>query len=206
MSLSSSTAERLLITSRRLFAEHGYAGASVRQITARAHANLGAVTYHFGSKEQLYQAVLESIVEPLAARMVAAAEIDRPPLDRIEQLIRAFFDHFLEHPDFPQFMTQMLAQSGPFPPPVAHTQGVLRDAFLRTIEAGQRDGSIRSGPPLLLALNVIAQPVYVALARRAIVQVTGVDPADPAVREQIIHEVVAFARRGLAAGTGDTPT
>jgi AcrR family transcriptional regulator len=200
------TADRLLLTARRLFGEHGYAGASIRQITIRAHANLGAVTYHYGSKEQLYHAVLKSIVEPMAARMTAAARDDRPPLDRIERLIRAFFDHFAEHPDFPQFMTQMLIQSGPFPPPVVQAQGVMRDAFLRTIEAGQREGSIRPGPPLLLALNVIAQPVYVALARRAILQVTGLDPVDPGVREQIIREVVAFARRGLAAASGVTST
>ena len=46
--------ERLIEAARQQFARVGFDAASVRDITARAHANLGAITYHFGSKEALY--------------------------------------------------------------------------------------------------------------------------------------------------------
>ncbi len=48
------TRERLLDTAERLFAERGFAGTSVRDITDTAGANLGAVNYYFQSKENLY--------------------------------------------------------------------------------------------------------------------------------------------------------
>ena len=65
MNESYTTAESLLDVGQRLFAERGYDASSVRDITGSAGANVGAVTYHFGSKEALYQAVLERALAPL---------------------------------------------------------------------------------------------------------------------------------------------
>jgi AcrR family transcriptional regulator len=48
------TRERLLDVAERVFAERGFAGASVREITDAAEANLGAINYYFRSKENLY--------------------------------------------------------------------------------------------------------------------------------------------------------
>ncbi len=42
------------------FWTHGYKGASVRNICSRAGASANAITYHFGSKEKLYRAILDS--------------------------------------------------------------------------------------------------------------------------------------------------
>ena len=58
MTLKDPVRERLLLAARDLFAQHGYDGTSVRDITARAKANLGAITYYFGSKEALFYAVI----------------------------------------------------------------------------------------------------------------------------------------------------
>lgn len=59
------TREALLDAAERLFAQRGLAGASVRDITRRAGANVAAVHYHFGSKEGLVRAVLARRVGPL---------------------------------------------------------------------------------------------------------------------------------------------
>jgi AcrR family transcriptional regulator len=54
----SATALQLLRTAERLFAEHGFAGVSLRQISSEAgSANNSAVSYHFGSKEGLVEAI-----------------------------------------------------------------------------------------------------------------------------------------------------
>lgn len=55
---SEQTKTRLIEVSGVLFAEKGYADVTVREIIDRAKANLGALNYHFGSKEYLYGAVL----------------------------------------------------------------------------------------------------------------------------------------------------
>jgi AcrR family transcriptional regulator len=58
------TKTALLEAARQLIRECGYTGASVRKLTAAAGANLGAVNYHFGSREKLLnQALFESFLE-----------------------------------------------------------------------------------------------------------------------------------------------
>jgi AcrR family transcriptional regulator len=53
------TRQQLLEVAGQVFAEHGYARATSKEICERAKANIAAVNYHFGSKEGLYAAVLE---------------------------------------------------------------------------------------------------------------------------------------------------
>jgi AcrR family transcriptional regulator len=59
------TKARILDAAERLFSEHGFAGTSVRAITAEADANLAAVHYHFGSKDAVIRAVFARRLEPL---------------------------------------------------------------------------------------------------------------------------------------------
>jgi AcrR family transcriptional regulator len=66
------TRERLLDVAERVFAEQGFAGASVRAITDGAGANLGAVNYYFQSKENLYLEVFRRGGSRLRERLVAA--------------------------------------------------------------------------------------------------------------------------------------
>jgi len=55
---SERTRGRLLEAAGAVFSERGLRAATVRQICSRADANIAAVCYHFGSKEELYSAVL----------------------------------------------------------------------------------------------------------------------------------------------------
>lgn len=59
------TRKRLLEAAEWLFIESGYEAMSLRQITAKAHANLAAVNYHFGSKEALMQELLSQRLDRL---------------------------------------------------------------------------------------------------------------------------------------------
>jgi TetR/AcrR family transcriptional regulator, regulator of cefoperazone and chloramphenicol sensitivity len=54
---------RIRIAALELFAEHGSAAATMRQVAERAGVTVGLVTHHYGSKEALRQAVDEYVVE-----------------------------------------------------------------------------------------------------------------------------------------------
>jgi AcrR family transcriptional regulator len=64
------TKERLLDAAEALFMEHGFEATSLRLITAAAEVNLAAVNYHFGSKEELFQAVLTRRLDPMNQKRV----------------------------------------------------------------------------------------------------------------------------------------
>ncbi|TMH32348.1 MAG: TetR/AcrR family transcriptional regulator [Betaproteobacteria bacterium] len=68
---SAATQEKILDAAEALFMEHGFEATSLRQITAAAGVNLAAVNYHFGSKEELFQAVLTRRLDPMNQERVA---------------------------------------------------------------------------------------------------------------------------------------
>ena len=57
------TRRHILETAVRLFAEHGYADTTSKMICKEAGVNIAAVNYHFGSRDDLYRAVLEDVHE-----------------------------------------------------------------------------------------------------------------------------------------------
>jgi AcrR family transcriptional regulator len=68
---NSATKEKILDAAEALFMEHGFEATSLRQITATAGVNLAAVNYHFGSKEELFQAVLTRRLDPMNQERIA---------------------------------------------------------------------------------------------------------------------------------------
>lgn len=63
------TALQLLLAAERLFAEHGLAGVSLRQISIEAgSSNNSAIRYHFGSKDDLLRAIFSYRVNDLMQR------------------------------------------------------------------------------------------------------------------------------------------
>src|SRR5438105_5692548 len=67
----SATKARILDAAEALFVEHGFEATSLRRITAAAGVNLAAVNYHFGSKEELFQAVLTRRLDPMNRQRIA---------------------------------------------------------------------------------------------------------------------------------------
>src|SRR5262249_2836573 len=62
---SKATREKIIKAASRAFARNGYDGASIRAIVAAADVNQAAINYHFGSKEGLYRAVLQTALQAL---------------------------------------------------------------------------------------------------------------------------------------------
>jgi AcrR family transcriptional regulator len=75
---SADTKTRILDAAEELFMEHGFEATSLRSLTASAAVNLAAVNYHFGSKEELFQAVLTRRLDPMNKERIEL-------LDRLER-------------------------------------------------------------------------------------------------------------------------
>jgi AcrR family transcriptional regulator len=88
------TREKLLDASERLFADRGYDGTSLRDIAIQAKQHLALSTYHFGTKERLFEEVLQRrAAEMEAIRLAALGRIDLSSLsasDAVRALIEAY--------------------------------------------------------------------------------------------------------------------
>jgi len=91
MSSHFNTKERILHAAEDLFAQHGFAGTSLRQVTSRADVNIAAVNYHFGSKENLVHEVFKHRMDEMSEKRLAslAAAVEKNPAD-LEAILLAF--------------------------------------------------------------------------------------------------------------------
>lgn len=88
---------RVLDAAQYVFAEYGFAGASVRDIAARAGLNAASLYNHFPGKQELYEAVLDRGLLPildLLGELPSADALGAPELDMIDTVV----DYIAERP------------------------------------------------------------------------------------------------------------
>jgi len=92
--------ERLLDAAEQLFAQRGFHGVSLRDITEAAGVDVALVSYHFGGKRALFTAVFERRAEVLnRERLELLEEVRRaalPGVPAIEAIVNAFSYPLLE--------------------------------------------------------------------------------------------------------------
>jgi AcrR family transcriptional regulator len=86
-----STNDRILGAAEELFAQFGFAGTSLRQVTSRADVNIAAVNYHFGSKENLVNEVFRRRMDEMSAQRLSQlrAAVSQAPCE-LEGVLAAF--------------------------------------------------------------------------------------------------------------------
>ena len=91
MSNHFNTKERILHAAEDLFAQHGFAGTSLRQVTSRADVNIAAVNYHFGSKENLVHEVFKHRMDEMSEKRLSQLSkvLEKDPKD-LESILLAF--------------------------------------------------------------------------------------------------------------------
>ena len=89
------TKEKILNTAERLFGDHGFGATSLRQIIADAGVNLAAVHYHFGSKEDLLDAVVVRKLAPINSERLALLDRAIASAGTHPVTTEAFLDAFL---------------------------------------------------------------------------------------------------------------
>ncbi len=203
--VGAATRADLIAAGRLLFGQRGYDGASIRAITRHADTNLGAVTYHFGSKSGLYAAVLEQGLRPIAARVEAVVRSEGTALDRMLRVVEAYFEHFEEHPDLPHLLLQEVAAGKQPPDVVLEILRGVKGAIAGLQLEGVADGSVRAGHPVLTALSVVSQPVYLALVAPLLRTIGPVDLGHPATRRLALEHTLAFVRAGLTPARSEIP-
>lgn len=91
------TKTKILNAAELLFADKGFTGTSLREITSIAEVNLAAVNYHFGSKKELIKALMKRYLDELSPSLVASLEavISEPKQPTLEEVFTLFVEPLL---------------------------------------------------------------------------------------------------------------
>ncbi|MFI5754033.1 TetR family transcriptional regulator [Streptomyces sp. NPDC051569] len=179
---SRTTRTSLLRAATDEFAAYGIAGARVDRIASAAGYNKNLIYVHFGSKDQLFDAVYEAAVDEI----LAAAPFDA---DDLPGYAGALFDFHLAHP---HLMRLARWQSLERPGEVLPIAEKANAAKLRALATAQGDGRVDAGlpPPLMLALLVALSGTWTEGSPESVSKMT--DPSEIAARR---HAVVVSVGR-----------
>jgi len=86
--------QKLLEVAEMLFAKHGFEAVSVRQLASEAEVNLSMVSYYFGSKDGLFQEVIQSKFPQTRGILEDLAQSPIHPWEKLTQTIDMYVDKF----------------------------------------------------------------------------------------------------------------
>lgn len=200
---------RLLAAAAACFANKGYSGTTVRDITTRAGCNVSAVTYHFGGKRKVYLAVFEERLSDLTRHRVDALEDllrgTTPALERvIETFAMAFLDPLRGNERGRETMLLLLREMVDGHLPVS----LVAERMVRPTVAALTQALDRACPglePLRLNLcchSLIAQLVHVLHVQRLHERGRAADLPRFEL-SQTVHHIVHFTVAGVRACRGE---
>jgi AcrR family transcriptional regulator len=92
---------RILAAARKIFGEYGYSETTTRKIAKNVGIDISTLYYHWGEKQDLYEAVLQDVSEEIQSRLnqVEKTVSGKPLKDRLEVSIDMMCDYLFSHPE-----------------------------------------------------------------------------------------------------------
>ena len=87
----------VVATAARLFAERGYDGTSMGDLTAATGLAAGGLYHYIEGKDDLLIAICDELLEPLLARAREIVAAEAPPVDQLRDLVAAWVAHVVAH-------------------------------------------------------------------------------------------------------------
>jgi AcrR family transcriptional regulator len=102
------TRQRIVEVAVEVFAAKGFRAASTREIAARARVSQGLITYHFGSKGELWKAAIGRIFDELRAGFRTALEGNptAAPASRVRDAVKHYVRFVAAHPELFRVMVE----------------------------------------------------------------------------------------------------
>ena len=149
------TKRKIFETSMKLFAEKGYDATSIEEITATVGVAKGTLYYHFSSKEEIFNFLIEEGVKLLKNSIaIKTAKLDNS-LDKIRAIILIQIKILVK---YESFMTIILSQIWGTDPRSQMCKGYVFD-YIQMIEEIVEEG-IKKGEIVEGDSNVIASGIF----------------------------------------------
>ncbi len=158
------TMKALVAAAEKLFAEHGVKGATVDMLAAEAGVNRALVSYYFGGKEGLYDAVIGAIVGDVVASVRADMKNTGDAGRNFRRYVRALARAFAARPTFAAILMReyisgtMQEREGPFRE-VLQFYRMTEEVY----EAGRKQKAFRKLDPHKLHLTIVGPLVHFTL-------------------------------------------
>ncbi|WP_375770387.1 TetR family transcriptional regulator [Archangium gephyra] len=200
--LAGSGRAEILAAATREFADQGYAGATTAGIARRAGVTQPLVHHHFGSKQGLWEAVLEALFQEFHQVMSRAmSEVEGADrITRLEHLLRTTVRFNGSRPELSRLIhTESSSGEAAYEALFTMLRSGPLSIFQRELSAAVEDGTIRPVDPRFAYFAIIGASTQPFTEPETARRLWGLDVKDEHVISQYADFVVDQLLRGLLA-------
>ncbi len=192
------TAQRILATAERIFAQQGLAGARTDEIAAAAHVNKAMLYYYFSSKRRLHRSVLENLFRQLRDSVYPPRTVEQSARKRLLNYVNSYFDFLVSHPNFPRLVQRAAMEAGEnFAWIAKEYLCAFHRHVSRVIEDGIASGEFRKVDPHQAVLSINGLTVSYFAAAPIFSKVLGHDLLAPQALVKRREALLDFLAHGL---------
>jgi AcrR family transcriptional regulator len=195
------TREALLAAATELFAELGFAGATVDAIAVRARVNKAMINYHFVGKHGLYTAILKRDFGWALERLSDLTSESVGADAKLARFIAIFGELHQRRPGFSAMMLREAMSGGRgLDPTLLPDMRRIFEAVQSIVAQGVAEGTFREVDPLFMHHTVIGCLAFFFAAKplRDRMIAGGVMPMAPPDPQKFVAHVQEILARGLA--------
>ena len=192
------TRGKILAAAEVVFSELGFTAARLEDVAARVGIRRASIVYYFRGKQELYDAVLESVCGDLLARFRAILSAPSPITERLEAAVAAWVSYVGERPSVARILLwESAVASAGARPRVAQYTGPVIAAATEAIRDGQRQGLFQPIDPIHFVFAVAGATIAFVSAKPTLAPDWPFDPFSPEQLETFCAEVLQIAKRLL---------
>ncbi|MDQ0782577.1 TetR/AcrR family transcriptional regulator [Chryseobacterium sp. W4I1] len=157
--------ENILFAAEKLFAEKGFEGTSTREISKAANVNISMISYYFGSKEKLYEKLVEYRMSE--GQFFAKDILERTDINewqKIEKIVDQFSDRVRHHKCFYRIMQreQLYTENTQIVEFLKQTKMGFISMYSQVLESGLKKGIFTKNPPIYLLHATVSGTLFYA--------------------------------------------
>lgn len=159
--------QQIMAVALRLFAENGYDKTSIRDIAREAEVNVAMVSYYFGSKEKLLEAVFVNHFKFIRSSFKTILnQHDNSATDKVSKIIDMFIDMLANRQLFHRLMVREsgILKQGPLFDMIKEMKTVNRRLVEKAVKNGQRLGVFRKDVDVFFMSSVLIGSVHQNMA------------------------------------------
>jgi AcrR family transcriptional regulator len=182
--------EAILEAAEQLFAQKGYENTSLQEIGQTAGVSRGTPGYFFGSKEQLYQLVLERVLHQenkmlseIAARLAQLNDLEKI----VTEVVNGYMDFLVAHPNFIALLEREA---------LSEKQYINKDSFLSVSSAGvamiSQIAKTNEQESIQFLLSLVALCWFPLANARTFINTLGINPYHPEFVAERKRHIIKF--------------
>ncbi len=191
----------ILQVAERLFAEDGFDGTSIRTIAREANVNIAMISYYFGSKEKLLEALIVHRTSGMKMQLENIFNDDLSPVEKLDRLIELYISRIDKNKCMYQILHFELSTKKRIMDMKAFTD-IKREnleIFRRFIEEGQKNGIFKQDiNTVLIPSTIMGTLVNFQMNRVFYEQVLGLD-TDEAFENYKSNELTKHIKQTIKA-------